>query len=216
MSYEERVVEARERHVVVTMWDLYRHTRVRWGKVTSMTQSERHVTRALGNIWSRFFADIRAAGAGEPFASFVDRAKHYGIDRQDETVSFILRRFASLALNFHRDWVSNGKINDSLADDKIPEVERAVAVYTKVIDTWPKYAEAWNRRARALFLLGEYDVAAADIRQAIQLQPNCASAWVGKMLVSMKRQQYTAAIEAYKQAIKLSPALDIGLRAAGL
>ena len=216
LSYEELVAEARERQVVVTMWDLYKHTRLRWSKVSTMTPSERQVTKTLGTIWSRFFAQVRAAGAGEPFASFVDRAKHYGVDRRDETVSFILRRFASLALNFHRDWVSNGKINDSLADDKIPEVERAVAVYTKVIDTWPKYAEAWNRRARAFFLLGNYDAAAADLRQAIHLEPNNASAWIGKMLVCMKHKKYAAALDAYKQAIKLSPALDIGYRAADL
>lgn len=208
-SLEERFSENRERHVVVCMWDLYKLTRELWSRVHELSPTDKRVAKALGTTWSQFFAQVRAAGADEPFASFIERARHFSVARGDETVSFILRRFASLALNFHRDWVSGGTINDSVPHDRKNEVERAVAVYTKVIDTWPEYAQAWNRRARAHFLLGDYDKADADIIRALELQPTNSSAWVGRMLVKMKQQHYALALDAYKQAIKLNPALDI-------
>ncbi|KAJ8611786.1 hypothetical protein CTAYLR_007733 [Chrysophaeum taylorii] len=193
--------ESTERHCVLTMWELYRKTRELLHSETCADP----VAKVLGGLWSKFFAQVRAAGADEPFASFIERAKYFST--RDEAASFILRRFASLALNFHRDWVSGGTINDSVPDDKKGEVERAVAVYSKVIETWPQYGQAWNRRARAYFLLGDYDRAADDLAEALKLQPNNSSAWVGRMLVNMKLQHYASALEAYKHAIKLNPAL---------
>lgn len=210
LFHDDSDPEIRERHVVASMWDIYKHTRIMWSRVAELSPDEKSVTKTLGSIWSHFFAQVRAAGADEPFASFIERAKHYSVTQVDENVSFILRRFASLALNFHRDWVSNGKINDSVDNDRRPEVERALAVYSKVIDTWPKYAEAWNRRARAYFLLGDYDAADADLNEAIDLQPANSSAWVGRMLVYMKQKHYAKALDAYKHAVKLNPALDLG------
>jgi len=175
-------------------------------------QGPRHVPGGQTDHQSPRVDVVRVLHAGprrEPFASFIERARHFSVARGDETVSFILRRFASLALNFHRDWVSNGAINDAVPDERRPEVERAVAVYAKVIETWPEYGQAWNRRARAYFLLGDYDKADADLCRALELQPMNSHAWVGRMLVKMKQQRYADALDAYKQAIKLNPALDI-------
>ena len=85
---------------------------------------------------------------------------------------------------------------------------RAERIYSRVIEHAPDYAEAWNKRATARYLLGDTAGAAADIRRTLVLEPRHFGALAGLGLVYMRLERYGAAIEAFERALEINPHLD--------
>ena len=85
---------------------------------------------------------------------------------------------------------------------------RAERIYSRVIAHAPDFAEAWNKRATARYLLGETAAAAADIRRTLVLEPRHFGALAGLGLVYMRLERYRAAIGAFERALEINPHLD--------
>ena len=93
------------------------------------------------------------------------------------------------------DLVNNNKLND------------AVRVFTKVIKLDPDWAEAWNKRATVLYLLGEFQKSQNDIDKVLKLEKRHFGALAGQGLVNIQLKNYEKAIMSYEKAQIIYPSM---------
>ena len=89
-------------------------------------------------------------------------------------------------------------------DDKLNE---AVNIFTKVIELDPSWAEAWNKRATVLYLLGEFQKSQNDIDKVLELEERHFGALAGQGLVNIQLKNYDKAIMSYEKAQKIYPTM---------
>ena len=85
--------------------------------------------------------------------------------------------------------------------------QAAVERFTTVIETAPNFAEGYNQRAIAYFMLEEWSKAIRDCKQTISLNPNHFGAFAGMGHVYVRLGKVAEAIDAYKQALIINPNL---------
>ena len=84
----------------------------------------------------------------------------------------------------------------------------AVQIFTKVIALDPKWAEAWNKRATVLYLLGEFQRSQDDIDKVLELEKRHFGALAGQGLVNIKLKNYEKAIKSYEKALEIYPSMQ--------
>ena len=85
---------------------------------------------------------------------------------------------------------------------------KAVNIFTEVIKKDPSWAEAWNKRATVLYLLGDYKGSQKDIDKVLDLEERHFGALAGQGLVNIKLENYEKAIKSYKRAQEIYPAMQ--------
>ena len=85
------------------------------------------------------------------------------------------------------------------------KLEEAYDIFTKVIDKDPNWAEAWNKRATVLYLMGEYELSQSDINKVLQIEKRHFGALTGQGLVQIALENYEKAIDSYIEAHKIHP-----------
>ena len=85
---------------------------------------------------------------------------------------------------------------------------KAVEIFTKVIDLDPSWAEAWNKRATVLYMMGEFEKSQNDIDEVLKLEKRHFGALAGQGLVNIKLKNYEKAIMSYEEAIKIYPSMN--------
>ena len=85
--------------------------------------------------------------------------------------------------------------------------QEAVERFTSVIEADPSFAEGYNQRAIAYFMLEEWSKAVRDCKQTISLNPNHFGAFAGMGHVYVRLGKIDEAIDAYKQALIINPSL---------
>jgi tetratricopeptide (TPR) repeat protein len=112
-----------------------------------------------------------------------------------------------------RRWSRSGSDTADLlmsrATEAIHKKEYPVAVelLDRVLALEPQWAEAWNRRATAFYLLEDPASAMADVRQVIEREPRHFGAWAGLGHMYMASNDRSRALEAYRKALALHPHL---------
>ncbi len=91
----------------------------------------------------------------------------------------------------------------ALAEDK--KFDEAVEILDGVLAEHPKYAEALNRRAAALWQLGEYEKARRDCEQALALNPNHYGAWQGLGVSQLQLGDFAGARRSLESALEIAP-----------
>ena len=84
-----------------------------------------------------------------------------------------------------------------------------VALFTTVIEGGSSFAEGYNQRAVAYFMLEEWSQAIRDCKQTIALNPYHFGAFAGMGHVYVRLGKIEEAIEAYKQALIINPNLHL-------
>ena len=85
--------------------------------------------------------------------------------------------------------------------------QQAVELFTTVIEVDPSFAEGYNQRAIAYFMLEEWSKAIRDCKQTVALNPYHFGAFAGMGHVYVRLGKIEEAIKAYKQALIINPNL---------
>ena len=85
------------------------------------------------------------------------------------------------------------------------DFNKAIDIFTKVIKLDPSWAEAWNKRATVLYLVGQYKKSQNDINRVLELEKRHFGALAGQGLVNIKLKNYEKAIKSYEKALEIHP-----------
>jgi len=85
------------------------------------------------------------------------------------------------------------------------KLEAAYETFTKTIELDSNWAEAWNKRATVLYLMGKYELSQADIDKVLELEKRHFGALSGQGLVQTALNNYQKAIDSYIEAHKVHP-----------
>ena len=85
------------------------------------------------------------------------------------------------------------------------DMRTAIGAFTKIIEIAPDFAEGWNRRATALFMIGEYEASRADVAETLAREPRHFGALSGLGLINEAEEKGEAAIEAWQKAQEVNP-----------
>ncbi len=88
------------------------------------------------------------------------------------------------------------------------ELSKAYGVFSQIILEDPKWAEAWNKRATVLYMLGRYEQSQNDINEVLKLEKRHFGALSGQGLVQTKLKNYKKAIESYEAVQKIHPSMQ--------
>ena len=88
------------------------------------------------------------------------------------------------------------------------ELSKAIVIFTEVINKDPSWAEAWNKRATVLYMIGDYQESQNDINKVLNLEKRHFGALAGQGLVNIQLKNYEKAIESYEKAQEIYPAMQ--------
>ncbi len=91
---------------------------------------------------------------------------------------------------------------------KNQEFLKAMNIFSEIINQDPKWAEAWNKRATVLYLMGDYQGSQNDINKVLELEKRHFGALSGQGLVNIKLENYEKAIDSYKKAKEIYPTMQ--------
>jgi tetratricopeptide (TPR) repeat protein len=110
-------------------------------------------------------------------------------------------------------WLRSGSAD---LDERMERVARlmahgllqpALGALDEIVAADAKWAEAWNKRATVLFLLGEYDRSLADIERVLALEPRHFGALAGIGMIRMEKGDLREALAAFRRALAVNPFL---------
>jgi len=87
--------------------------------------------------------------------------------------------------------------------------KQAVFLFTAIIEMDPHYAEAWNKRATARFLLGDLKGSLEDVSQTLALEQRHFGALAGLGHIYERLEQLDKALRAFEKAIEINPHMTV-------
>jgi len=93
----------------------------------------------------------------------------------------------------------------SAMQQKDQDLPQAVELLDRVIRLEPDWAEAYNRRATAFFMLGDYERSMLDVRQALAREPRHFGAVAGLAQILLITGDKKNALEAFRRVLALNP-----------
>lgn len=97
------------------------------------------------------------------------------------------------------------------------QLEEAEAIFTRLIEAAPDFAEGWNKRATVRYMAKRYAASVADCRETLARNPNHFGALSGQGLCYMALGEHRQAADLFRRALTVHPHLESGranLRAA--
>lgn len=85
------------------------------------------------------------------------------------------------------------------------EHAQAIALFSSVISGRPDFAEAWNKRATAYYLAGEYRKSLADCDEVLKRNPRHFGALSGAGMVHLARDELEEAQRWFRRALEVNP-----------
>jgi tetratricopeptide (TPR) repeat protein len=85
------------------------------------------------------------------------------------------------------------------------EFQRALAILDRMIERFPTFAEAWNRRGAVHWELGNYEKSVADSERALALNPNHYGAMQGIGICRLQMGDVAEACKYLRAALKVLP-----------
>ena len=90
------------------------------------------------------------------------------------------------------------------------QLSKAVEIFSNVIFQDPNWAEAWNKRATVLYMMGEFKKSQEDIDKVLELEKRHFGALAGQGLVNIQLKNYEKAIRSYEEAMTIYPSMSSG------
>jgi tetratricopeptide (TPR) repeat protein len=108
-------------------------------------------------------------------------------------------------------WMRSGDAAvDKLLKDGIRQMEdghmgQAVDSFTRVIERKPEFAEGWNKRATAYYLMGDLDLSLKDCDEVIERNPAHFGALSGYGLIYVAKGELEKALGYFERALEINP-----------
>ena len=85
------------------------------------------------------------------------------------------------------------------------DLQKSIVFFSFVIEKNPTFAEGWNKRATAYYMMGQFNKSMLDIQETLKLEPRHFGAMDGMGLIFIQTQQFDKAIGVYDQMLKIFP-----------
>lgn len=85
------------------------------------------------------------------------------------------------------------------------DLDISLALCNRLVDLYPDYAEAWNKRATVHYLMSSYDDSVADILETLKREPRHFGAISGLGLIFHRSGKLEEALGAFEQVLEISP-----------
>lgn len=109
--------------------------------------------------------------------------------------------------NHPDDPLANRQMTEGIKLMNSGHLDAAEAVFSRIINNHPNFAEAWNKRATVRFFLGNDNGSAGDILQVIKLEPRHFGALSGLGMIRVRAGDLQGALKAYQAAQRINPYL---------
>jgi tetratricopeptide (TPR) repeat protein len=87
------------------------------------------------------------------------------------------------------------------------DFETAQAIFTRIIERAPDFAEGWNKRATVRYLAGDHAGSIADCRETLARNPHHFGALSGQGLCHLARGEHREAAALFQRALAVHPHL---------
>ncbi len=123
-----------------------------------------------------------------------------------------VRSYAESAL-----WVLWSRSGDRALDELLARgveemnggrLPQSIATFSEVIRKMPAFTEAWNKRATAYYLAGEYRKSIADCNQVLKRNPRHFGALSGLGQIYLALEDYEQALAWFRRALEVDPNLE--------
>jgi len=85
------------------------------------------------------------------------------------------------------------------------DMEEAIKYFTRAIEIDPNFAEAYNQRAIAYYLLDQWEKSKSDCQKTVDLMPCHFGAWAGLGHCHAHEGRLDEALRCYQQALAINP-----------
>jgi tetratricopeptide (TPR) repeat protein len=92
-----------------------------------------------------------------------------------------------------------------IAEMQQRELKQSVETFSKLIEIAPELSEAWNKRATAHWLLGNFPASLSDICETVKREPRHFGAYSGLGMIRAEMGEYPRAVAAFELAKKYNP-----------
>ncbi|MDP1753613.1 MAG: hypothetical protein Q8L22_29545 [Reyranella sp.] len=92
-----------------------------------------------------------------------------------------------------------------MAEMQQQQLKASVETFTRLIEVAPEFSEAWNKRATAYWLLGNFPASLADICETIKREPRHFGAYSGLGMIRAEMDESARAAAAFELARKWNP-----------
>lgn len=99
-----------------------------------------------------------------------------------------------------------------MAEMQQRELRTSVETYTRLIEVAPDLSEAWNKRATAHWLMGNFKASLADICETVKREPRHFGAYSGLGMIRAEMGENGRAVAAFELARKWNPHI-VGIEA---
>jgi tetratricopeptide (TPR) repeat protein len=91
------------------------------------------------------------------------------------------------------------------------DLDQAIITFSRIIELKPDFAEGWNKRATAYFLVGELRKSLADCAEVMKRNPYHFGALAGYAQIYIRLENYDRALDYARRALEVNPNLQ-GIR----
>ena len=92
-----------------------------------------------------------------------------------------------------------------IAEMQQRQLKQSVDTFSKLIEIAPELSEAWNKRATAYWLLGNFPASLNDICETVKREPRHFGAYSGLGMIRAEMGEYPRAVAAFELAKRHNP-----------
>jgi tetratricopeptide (TPR) repeat protein len=91
------------------------------------------------------------------------------------------------------------------------DLEGALGIFTSLVEKYPCWAEAHNKHATVLYLLGNARLSLKVCQVVVGLKPHHFGAWNGMALCAAQLEKWQTALDAARKALSIQPTAQANL-----
>ncbi len=99
-------------------------------------------------------------------------------------------------------------LRQAVAAMNMNEYDAAEKTLIQLIESYPTFAEAWNKRATLYFMMGRYNDSLVDIQHVLDLEPRHFGALAGKAMILRAQGKNTEALKVMRETLAINPHMD--------